>query len=167
MRRKHEMRFIFIFDKPTKKTFSSKNVGNISKINIKNYAAHPHNMVHVHTLFKQHPRNVKNYTTRRQCMMHVPAQFRVNIAMRLRVTVRKWNVTDRLTDSGGAGGGVNTLQLHYCTPTLLYARITHFQRCTITQNSERISGQIRVFARILRFCPHTPFRPSPDFASDY
>ena len=55
----------------------------------------------------------------------------------------------------------------YYTPTLLYARITHFQPCTITQSSERISGQIRVFARILRFCPHTPFRPSPGFASDY
>ena len=57
--------------------------------------------------------------------------------------------------------------LAYYTPTLLYARITHFQPCTITQSSERISGQIRVFARILRFCPHTPFRPSPGFASGY
>ena len=61
--------------------------------------------------------------------------------------------------------------VHYYTPTLLYARITHFQPCTITQISERISGQIRgqirVFARILGFCPHTPFRPSPGFANDY
>ena len=51
----------------------------------------------------------------------------------------------------------------YYTPTLLCARITHFQPCTITQSSERISGQIRVFARILSFCPHTAFRPSPGF----
>ena len=48
----------------------------------------------------------------------------------------------------------------YYTPTLLYARITHFQHCTITQSIERISGQIRVFARILRFCPHTAFLPA-------
>ena len=45
---------------------------------------------------------------------------------------------------------------HYYTPTLLCARITHFQSCTITQSSERISGQklsISYFARILRFGP--------------
>ena len=53
----------------------------------------------------------------------------------------------------------------YYTPTLLCARITHFQPCTITQSSERISGQIRVFARILSFCPYTAFRPSPGFAT--
>ena len=50
----------------------------------------------------------------------------------------------------------------YYTPTLLCARITHFQPCTITQSSERISGQklsisylpgYWVFARILRFGP--------------
>ena len=52
--------------------------------------------------------------------------------------------------------------VHYYTPTLLCARITHFQPCTITQSSERISGQklsisylpgYWVFARILRFGP--------------
>ena len=56
----------------------------------------------------------------------------------------------------------------YYTPTLLCARITHFQPCTITQSSERISGQklsISYFARILSFCPHTAFRPSPGFAT--
>ena len=58
--------------------------------------------------------------------------------------------------------------VHYYTPTLLCARITHFQPCTITQSSERISGQklsISYFARILSFCPHTAFRPSPGFAT--
>ena len=56
----------------------------------------------------------------------------------------------------------------YYTPTLLCARITHFQPCTITQSSKRISGQklsISYFARILSFCPHTAFRPSPGFAT--
>ena len=52
--------------------------------------------------------------------------------------------------------------IRYYTPTLLCARITHFQPCTITQSSERISGQklsisylpgYWVFARILRFGP--------------
>ena len=45
---------------------------------------------------------------------------------------------------------------YYYTPTLLCARITHFQPCTITQSSERISGQklsISYLARILSFCP--------------
>ena len=33
-------------------------------------------------------------------MVHVPAKFRENTAMRVRVTVRKLNVTDRQTDRG-------------------------------------------------------------------
>ena len=54
------------------------------------------------------------------------------------------------------------IYIFYYTPTLLCARITHFQPCTITQSSERISGQklsisylpgYWVFARILRFGP--------------
>ena len=60
---------------------------------------------------------------------------------------------------------IYTIDTKVYTPTLLCARITHFQPCTITQSSERISGQIRVFARILSFCPHTAFRPSPGFAT--
>ena len=57
---------------------------------------------------------------------------------------------------------VSAIRWSYYTPTLLCARITHFQPCTITQSSERISGQklsisylpgYWVFARILRFGP--------------
>ena len=48
--------------------------------------------------FKQHPINIKNYTAHPHDMVHVPAKYRENTAMRFRVTVRKLNVTDRQTD---------------------------------------------------------------------
>ena len=47
-------------------------------INIKNYVAHPHDMVHVHATFD---------------MVHVHATFRGNTAMCPRITVRKRNGT--------------------------------------------------------------------------
>ena len=69
---------------------------------------------------------------------------------------------DPITLSGLVTGHAHGYTRHYYTPTLLCARITHFQPCTITQSSERISGQklsisylpgYWVFARILRFGP--------------
>ena len=45
--------------------------------------------------FHKHPINVKNYTAHRHDMVHVPAKFTV---MPRRVTVRKRNVTDGQTD---------------------------------------------------------------------
>ena len=46
----------------------------------------------------QHPINIKIYTTHPHDMVHVPGKFRENTAIRLWVTVRKQNVTDRRTD---------------------------------------------------------------------
>ena len=43
---------------------------------------------------------MKNYTAHPHEMVHVPTKFRENISMRFRVTVRKLNVTDRRTDRG-------------------------------------------------------------------
>ena len=48
--------------------------------------------------FKQHPINIKNYTAQPHAMVHVAAKFGENTLMRFRVTVRKLNVTDRRTD---------------------------------------------------------------------
>ena len=62
--------------------------------NIKNYTAHPHDMVHIP------PINIKKYTAHPQDMVHIPAKFRENTVMRVWVTVRKLNVTDRRTDWG-------------------------------------------------------------------
>ena len=45
----------------------------------------------IHKKFKQHPSNIKNYTAHPQDMMHVPGKSWDNTAMRL-LTVRKWNV---------------------------------------------------------------------------
>ena len=59
----------------------------------------------IHTKFKQHPINIKNYTAHPHDMVHITAKFRENTAMRFRVTLRKQNVTDRQTD--GQTGGVS------------------------------------------------------------
>ena len=48
--------------------------------------------------FKQHSINIKNYTAHPHDLVHVPAKFRENTALRFWVTVRKLNVTDRRTD---------------------------------------------------------------------
>ena len=48
--------------------------------------------------FKQHSINIKNYTAHPHDLVHVSAKFRENTAMRFWVTVRKLNVTDRQTD---------------------------------------------------------------------
>ena len=48
--------------------------------------------------FKQHSINIKNYTAHPHDLVHVPAKFRENTSMRFLVTVRKLNVTDRQTD---------------------------------------------------------------------
>ena len=47
---------------------------------------------------KQHSINIKNYTAHPHDMVHVPAKFRENTSMRFRVTVWKLNVTDTWTD---------------------------------------------------------------------
>ena len=44
--------------------------------------------------FQQHSINIKNYTAHPHDMVHVPAKFRENTLMRFWVTVRKLNVTD-------------------------------------------------------------------------
>ena len=57
--------------------------------------------------FKQHSINIKNYTAHPHDMVHVPAKFRENTSMRLWVTVRKLNVTDGRTDGRTDGGRCN------------------------------------------------------------
>ena len=52
----------------------------------------------IHTKIKQHSINIKNYTAHPHDLVHVPATFRENTAMRFWVTVRKLNVTDGRTD---------------------------------------------------------------------
>ena len=47
---------------------------------------------------QQHSINIKNYTAHPHDLVHVPAKFRENASMRFRVTVRKLNVTDGQTD---------------------------------------------------------------------
>ena len=47
---------------------------------------------------KQHSINIKNYTAHPHDMVHVPAKFRENTSMRFWVTVRKLSVTDGRTD---------------------------------------------------------------------
>ena len=50
---------------------------------------------------KEHSINIKNYTAHPHDMVHVPAKCWANIWMRFWVTVRKLNVTDGQTDGGG------------------------------------------------------------------
>ena len=56
----------------------------------------------IHKKFKQNSINIKNYTAHPHDMVHVPAKFWENTSMRFWVTVRKLNVTDRRTDGRGA-----------------------------------------------------------------
>ena len=51
-----------------------------------------------HKKFKKHSINIKNYTAHPHDLVHVPAKFRENTGMRFWVTVWKLNVTDRQTD---------------------------------------------------------------------
>ena len=60
-----------------------------------------------HKKFKQHSINIKNYTAHPHDMVHVPAKFRENTSMRFWVTVQKLNVTDRRTDRQTDGGRCN------------------------------------------------------------
>ena len=55
------------------------------------------NISKIHKKFKQHSINIKNYTAHPHHLVHVPAKFWENTAMRFWVTVRKLNVTDRRT----------------------------------------------------------------------
>ena len=48
--------------------------------------------------FKQHSINIKNYTAHPHDMVHIPAKFWENPSMRFWVTVRKLNVTDAQTN---------------------------------------------------------------------
>ena len=65
----------------------------------------PANISKIHEKFKQHPINIKNYTAHRHDMVHIdpPGKFRGNSIICLRVTLQKLNVTDRQTD-GQRGG---------------------------------------------------------------
>ena len=49
-------------------------------------------------IFKQHSINIKNYTAHPHDLVHVSAKFRENKSMHFWVTVRKLNVTGRQTD---------------------------------------------------------------------
>ena len=50
----------------------------------------PHfNISKMHTKFKQYSINIKNYTAHPHDMVHIPAKLRENTAMRFQVTVRK------------------------------------------------------------------------------
>ena len=57
---------------------------------------------------KKHSINIKNYTAHPHDLVHVPAKFRENTAMRFWVTVQKLNVTDGQTD-GTDGGALQYL----------------------------------------------------------
>ena len=48
---------------------------------------------------------IKNYTAHPHDLVHISAKFRENTAMRFWVTVRKLNVTDRQTDGQTEGRG--------------------------------------------------------------
>ena len=56
------------------------------------------NIQKIYKKFKQHSINIKNYTAHPHDMVHIPAKFRENTSMRFWVTVRKLNVTDGQTD---------------------------------------------------------------------
>ena len=60
------------------------------------------NISKIHKKLKQHSINIKNYTAHPHDMVHIPAKFRENTSMRFLVTVRKLNVTDGQTDAGVA-----------------------------------------------------------------
>ena len=66
--------------------------------------------IHVFKIFKQNSINIKNYTAHPHDMVHVPAKFRENTSMRFRVSAktkrdrRTDGQTDRQTD--GRMGGV-------------------------------------------------------------
>ena len=56
------------------------------------------NILKIHNKFKQHSIYIKNYTAHPHDLVHIPVKFRENTAMRFWVTVRKLNVTARRTD---------------------------------------------------------------------
>ena len=56
---------------------------------------------------KQHPINIKNYTAHPHNMVHVPAKFWEYTAMCVRVTVQKLNMTDSGRTGRGGGGGLS------------------------------------------------------------
>ena len=63
------------------------------------------NILKIHKKLKQHSINIKNYTAHPHDMVHIPAKFRENTSMLFWVTVRKLNVTDRQTDRQTDGRG--------------------------------------------------------------
>ena len=75
------------------------------------------NIYKIHKKFKQHSINIKNYTAHPHDLVHVPAKFRENTAMRFlsySAKTKRDGRTDRQTDGGrwnishprayGAGG---------------------------------------------------------------
>ena len=59
------------------------------------------NISKIHNKFKQYPINIKNYTAHPHDMVHVPAKFRENTAMSFELfTVQKLNVMDGQTEGG-------------------------------------------------------------------
>ena len=76
--------------------WNAKKTLNIEKKQKKNHIFF--NIEKIHKKFKQHSINIKNYTAHPHDMVHIPAKFWENTSMRFWVTVRKLNVTDRRTD---------------------------------------------------------------------
>ena len=58
------------------------------------------NISKIHTKFKQHPINIKNYTAHHHDMLHIPAKFREYTAMRLWISVKTKRDGQRQTDGG-------------------------------------------------------------------
>ena len=56
---------------------------------------------------KQHSINIKNYTAHPHDIVHIPAKFRENTSMRFRVAVQNLNMTDGQTDGQTDGGRCN------------------------------------------------------------
>ena len=56
------------------------------------------NISKIHKKLKQHPIHVKNYTAHPHDMVHAHAQIRGNTTLRLRVIEQKRNATVRWTD---------------------------------------------------------------------
>ena len=80
-----------------------KKTGNFEKKNFLNFIFF--NIKKIHKKFKQHSINIKNYTAHPHDLVHVPAKFRENTSMYFWVTVRKLNMTDGRTDRRTDGRG--------------------------------------------------------------
>ena len=86
------------------------------------------NIKKIHKKFKQHSINIKNYTAHPHDLVHVPAKFRENTAMRFWVTVRKLKVTDGQTDGQTDGGRCNISRPGPPEISLKIHILSHYQK---------------------------------------